>query len=180
MRVSVWMRAAMLAGLVMAAAPAPTPASILDQLKVARSDAEAAALEALLQTTLYGQASAAVQLLLDSSLAEIHEGKPEDALHDADAAVELQPGLAEVWRRRAEARFANGDDKGAFVDLAQALSREPRLVTAWADVSRFSEARKDYKRALEAWQKLLELDPHTEKAKSHLDFLQRKANGQPI
>ena len=166
--------------LLAAAAPAPTPAAILDKLKLARSEQEAAGLEAMLQSTIYAQASASVQILMDGTLAAIHADKPKDALADADAAIALQPDLAELWRRRAEARFVGGDEKGGFVDLAQALSREPRLITAWADLSRFSEARKDYKRALEAWQKLLELDPQTDQGKKRLDFLQRKANGQPI
>jgi len=166
--------------LLCAAAPAPPPSAILDKLKLAHSPQEATALEAMLESTLYNQATASVQLLLDGALAAIHADKPKDALADADAAVTLQPDLAELWRRRAQARFLNGDDKGAFVDLAQALAREPRLITAWADLSRFAEARKDYKRALQAWQKLLELDPQTEGGKKRLDLLQRKANGQPI
>jgi tetratricopeptide (TPR) repeat protein len=104
----------------------------------------------------------------------------DDALADCDAALVLQPDLADLWRRRAEAKFGLGDDRGAFADLAQALTREPRLIPAWADLSRFAEARKDQKRALDAWRKVIELDPKAEGAAKRLDKLQHAVNGEPI
>jgi predicted TPR repeat methyltransferase len=73
-----------------------------------------------------------------------------------------------------------GDDKGAISDLAQALTREPKLVPAFADLSRYAEARNDNKRALAAWRKVLELDPKTEGGKARLERLQKKVSGEPI
>lgn len=164
----------------LAAASPDDPASLLTALKAADSEHLAAQLEQRLLTAWYSQGTPAVQLLMDQSAQKLAAGHAKDALADADAALVLQPDLADLYRRRAEMRFALGDEDGAIADLAQGFSREPRLVPAWADLSRFAESRKDYKRALAAWQKVLELDPKTEHASSRLEKLQRAVNGQPI
>jgi tetratricopeptide (TPR) repeat protein len=163
-----------------AAAPAPATDALLAALKAAPGPQEASVLEARLQGAWHDQASAAVQELADHAAQLGAAGKMNDALADADAAIVLQPELGDLWRRRAEVKFALGDDRGAFADLAQALSREPRLVPAWADLSRFAEARHDPKRALAAWRKLLELDPKTESGAKRTERLQHLINGEPL
>jgi tetratricopeptide (TPR) repeat protein len=166
-----------------AAAPTPPPKhadALLAELKNAPDAQMAAAVEAKLQQAWHDEATASVQMLMDHAALAGQNGKMDDALADSDAALVLQPGLADLWRRRAEAKFGLGDDRGAFADLAQALSREPRLIPAWADLSRFAEARKDNKRALDAWRKVIELDPKGEGAAKRLDKLQHAVNGEPI
>ena len=86
---------------------------------------------------------------------------------------------ADLWRRRAESRSALGDDRGAVADLAQALSREPRCFPALADLSQFAESRDDFKRALTAWQKLMDMDPKAAGGDVRLKRLQHKVMGQP-
>jgi tetratricopeptide (TPR) repeat protein len=162
------------------AAPAPPTDRLLDALRAAPDAARAGTLEAQLQETWHDQASPAVQMLMDHAAQSAANGKPADALADSEAALVLQPALADLWRRRAEAKYGVGDETGAFADLAQALLRERRLIPAWVDLSRFAEARHDNKRALEAWRKVLELDPQTEGGSKRLERLQHLVNGQPI
>jgi len=169
-----------LALLLLAAAAPHGVDEILAALAVAPTTQIATDLELRLQQAWYDKATPAVQLLMDHAVASAHAGKMKDALADCDAAIVLQPELADLWRRRAEARFAMGDEPGAISDLAQALAREPRLVPAFADLSRFAEARHDNKRALAAWRKVLELDPKTDGAKARLERLEKKLNGEPI
>jgi cytochrome c-type biogenesis protein CcmH/NrfG len=45
-------------------------------------------------------------------------------------------------------------------------------------LSRIAEAQGDWKGALAAWQKVLELDPHTLHGLDRLELLQRKAFGE--
>jgi tetratricopeptide (TPR) repeat protein len=167
--------------LLLLAAAAPTqPADLMAALAVAPNEQIATDLEQRLQAAWHDQATPAVQLLMDHAVIAAHTNQLKDALADSDAAVVLQPDLADLWRRRAEVRYATGDEKGAVADLAEALSREPRLMTAFADLSRFAEARNDNKRALAAWKKMLELDPKTPGGKARLERLQKKVNGEPI
>ena len=163
-----------------AAAPASATDQLLDALRAAPDSAHAGQLEARLQETWHEQATPAVQMLIDHAAQSSGAGKPADALADSEAALVLQPDLADLWRRRGEAKFGVGDERGAFADLAQALLRERRLIPAWVDLSRFAEARHDNKRALQAWRKVLELDPKTEGGGKRLERLQHLVNGQPI
>jgi tetratricopeptide (TPR) repeat protein len=154
--------------------------SLLSALKSAPTEQQAIALEQRLLTAWHDEATPAVQILIEQAARKAAAAHAKDALADADAAIVLQPDLADLWRRRAELRYVTGDEDGAIADLAQALSREPRLIPAWASLSLFAEARHDNKRALAAWQKVLELDPKTAHAATRLEKLQRKVNGQPI
>ncbi len=171
-------RALCLLGLA-AAAPVSSSDRLLDALRRAPDAAHAGVLEARLQETWQDQASPAVQMLVDHAAQAGAGGHLDAALADSDAAIVLQPDLADLWRRRAEARFGLGDERGAFADLAQALSREKRSIPAWVDLSRFAEARHDNRRALEAWRRVLELDPQTEGGAKRLERLEHLVSGQP-
>ena len=164
--------------LLTAAAPASTD-TLLAALAAAPNERVAGDIEAKLQTAWHDQATPAVQILIDHATIAAAHDKMKDALADSDAAVILQPDLADLWRRRAEARFASGDEAGAVSDLAEALVREPRLIPALADLSRFAELRHDDKRALAAWRRVMELDPHAEGGQKRLERLQKKVNGEP-
>jgi tetratricopeptide (TPR) repeat protein len=165
--------------LLAAAAPIDTEA-LFGALRRAPDALTATQVEARLQMAWHNQATPAVQLLIDDAAAKIISGHAQEALADCDAAVVLQPDLADLWRRRADARLALGDEDGAAADLAQALTREPRLIPALVDLSQLQEARRNYAQALAAWQKVLELDPKTEKAEPRLSRLRRLVNGEPI
>ena len=166
--------------IVLAGAAPEDITALLSALKSAPTEQQANALEQRLLTAWHDEATPAVQILIEQAARKAAASNAKDALADADAAIVLQPDLADLWRRRAELRYAAGDEEGAIADLAQALSREPRLLPAWASLSLFAEARHDNKRALAAWQKVLELDPRTAHAATRLEVLQRKVNGQPI
>jgi tetratricopeptide (TPR) repeat protein len=162
-----------------AAAPMPV-GSLLDALRVAPDTAQAQILESRIIDAWLNQATQAVQVLENQALEEIHAGKFRDALADCDAALVLQPDIAELWRRRAEIRFILNDDQGAFNDLAQALTRESRDFPALSAISRFAEARHDDARALEAWKRFLELDPKAPNGQKRLQALEQKVQGRAL
>jgi tetratricopeptide (TPR) repeat protein len=171
----------LLAILAAAAPKAADPAApLLDSLHAAATPQQAASLEAQILANWQARITPAVQLLAQRATAALGRRDPRTAIGDLDAALDLQPDQADLWRLHAEARFANGDENGAFADLAQALSREPRCFPALADLSHFAESRQDYPRAIEAWQRLLDIDPMVHGGAARLAALQRKATGQPL
>jgi tetratricopeptide (TPR) repeat protein len=170
---------AALALLLGAAAP-DTVGGLLDRLRTAPSAAQAEALEAQILAGWQAAISPAVQLLVGRATQSLGKQDPRTAIGDLDAALDLQPELAELWRLHAEARLANGDEPGALADLAQALSREPRCFPALADLSRLAESRKNYAGALEAWTRLLAIDPRVHQGLARLAVLQREASGQAL
>ena len=165
--------------LLLAQAPAPKTAdNLLDALKAAPNEPAAAALEAQIRGLWRDAASPALKLLLSRGQRELGENATNDALDSFDAALDLDPNLLDGWRGRAQARLRLGDPAGAARDIAEALRREPRNFAAWMDLSRIAEARGDWKGALSAWQKVLEITPRSPGAADRLRDLRRRAEGE--
>ncbi len=150
---------------------------LLDTLRNAQSEAEAAPIEARLKEVWLEQASAATTLLLARGARDLGAGSNQDAVDDLDAAVTLDPAIPEVWHRRAVARFQLGDWRGAVRDIEEALKREPRYFPAFRTLATIAESRQDWKGAYAAWQKLMELDPKTQGGAERLKDLKRRALG---
>ncbi len=149
-------------------------------LKAAPNEAAAAALEQQIREAWARAATPAVGLLLSRGSRELSEGAPGDALDSFDAALDLSPDLLDGWRGRAAARRSLGDYTGAVRDLQELLRRDPNSFIAFQDLSRVAEARGDWRSALTAWQKLLELDPQTPGGQVRLRDLKRRALGEQL
>jgi tetratricopeptide (TPR) repeat protein len=176
-RVPVLLAAALL---LCAGTPPDRIGPLFDQLKSATTEQQSQAAETRIVLYWRSQITPAVQLLLEHATNAMDKHDLVNAIQDLDAALDLQPDQADLWRLHAEARFANGDEAGAIADIAQALSREPRCFPALADLSRFAEARNDPKRALEAWKNYLQIDPQAPHGAARLQALQRKLSGEPL
>jgi tetratricopeptide (TPR) repeat protein len=149
-------------------------------LKAAPNEAAAVALEAQIRESWARAGTPAVKLLLTRGAREMSEGASGDALDSFDAALDLSPDLPDGWRGRAAARRSLGDYAGAVRDLQELLRREPNSFIVFQDLSRLSEARGDWRGALIAWQKLLELDPQTPGGQTRLHDLKRRALGEQL
>ncbi len=151
---------------------------LLDALKSAPTEQSAALVETHVVELWLGSATPAVRLLLSRASRELQAGANQDAVEDFGAALTLQPGLAEAWRERAEARFAAGDAGGAIADLGEAVRREPREFLAFRTLAQIAASRRNWKAAYEAWDKLLAFDPKTPGGAQQLKELRRKALGE--
>ena len=161
-------------------APATSLENLTAALRTAPSEAAAAALEAQIRQVWAAAGSPAVRLLLSRADREMSLGAPGDALDSFDAALDLSPDLLEGWRGRAAARCSLGDDAGAVRDLQELLRRAPDSFIAFADLSRLAETRRDWRSALAAWQKVLEVDPMTPGGQTRLRDLKRRALGEQL
>ncbi len=176
-----------LASPALAQAPAPPPAApadpkdalntMLSALRAAPNEQVAKALEDQIREAWAKSASPALRLLLARGARELAEGAAGDAADSFDAALDLDPSLLEAWRGRAQARLRGGDPAGAVRDIQEVLRREPRDFAALQDLSHVAEAQRDWKGALAAWQKVLELDPKTPDGRDRLQDLRRRALG---
>jgi len=157
--------------------PNPTLDGLLTALRAAPNEEAAAALEAQVRAQWVEAASPALRLLLVRGTRELNDGQAGDAADSFDAALDLDPDLIEGWRGRAQARARLGDATGAVWDIQEVLRREPRSFAALQDLSRMAEARSDWRGALVAHQKLLEIDPRTPGGQARLRDLRRRALG---
>jgi len=150
---------------------------LLAALRAAPNEEVAAALEAQVRAKWLEAASPALRLLLARGSRELGEGSAGDAVDSFDAALDLDSNLLEAWRGRAQARARLGDAAGAIRDIQELLRREPRSFAALQDLSHMAEARSDWRGALAAHQKLLEVDPRTPGGQARLRDLRRRARG---
>lgn len=151
---------------------------LLDALKTAPNEQDAALIETHIVALWVESATPAVRLLMSRATREQGAGAKGDALEDFSAVIALEPDLAEAWRQRGEARAETGDTTGAIADLSEAVRREPREFLAYRTLSRLAEARGNWKAAYSAWMKLLSFDPKTPGGQQHLKELRRKALGE--
>lgn len=150
----------------------------LDALTQAATDQEAAPLEAKIRQMWMDASSPAVTLLMARGMRALKGGAHADAEQDFQAALALDPDLAEAWHQLAIARFGGGDTAGAIVALDETLRREPRHFAALQSLSRFAEAREDWQGAYAAWQKALEITPKLNGGQERLKDLRRRALGE--
>ena len=153
---------------------------MLAALKAAPDESSAALLEQGIRQRWLDQASPAVKLLLARAQRDLASNATDEAFDDYEAALDLQPDLTEAWLGRAQVRFRLGDPAGAARDIEQVLRREPSHFGALQDLSRMAESRGDWRGALAAWQKVLDLDPKTPGAQTRLADLRRRAFGQAM
>lgn len=158
--------------------PKASASRLLEALHSAPTEQEAALMEQQVERMWAREGSPAVRLLLARGDRELAAGADQDAFKDFDAATALDESLAEAWRGRAQARLALGDTAGAVSDLAQATKCEPRDFLAYRMLADIATQRRDWKAALGAWQKLLEIDPKTAGADTRLKKLRVKALGE--
>jgi len=151
---------------------------MLQALKAAPTEQDAAALEARITQMWLEAGTPAVTLLMARGLRDMQANADQEAQDDFDAVIALDPNLAAAYDRRAVTRYEQGDVTGAIRDIEETLKREPRSFTALQDLTRIAESRKDWRGAYEAWRKVLEIDPMTPGGADKLKDLQRRAFGE--
>jgi tetratricopeptide (TPR) repeat protein len=119
--------------------------------------------------------------LLMSRVKEAVEGKDADlAIRLLDAIIDLKPDYAEAWNRRATMYFTKKDYGHALADVAQTLVREPRHFGALTGLGMMLQEMGEDKRALEAFRRALEIDPHLDKIPEFVKALTDKVEGRAI
>src|SRR2546421_6284054 len=119
--------------------------------------------------------------LLMSRVKQVADEKDTDlAIRLLDAIVDLKPDYAEGWNRRATMYFTKKDYGRALADIAQALAREPRHFGALTGLGMILQEMGEDKRALEAFRRALELDPHLQKIPEFIKALTDKVEGRAI
>ena len=152
--------------------------ALLDALRKAETEMAAASFEAKLRESWLRAGAPVAALLLNKGTRNLRNDADEEALDDFDAALVIDPEYMEAYNRRATARAAIGDYRGALADIQEVLKREPRHFGAFQTLSRIAESRQDFTGALRAWEKVIDLAPNLPGAQDRLKSLKLKAQGE--
>lgn len=117
----------------------------------------------------------------------MHEASALGAAGDLAAAedlyariIQLAPGFAEGWNRRATIRFYQQDYDGSLADIEQTLKLEPRHFGAIWGLGMILGLQQDYQRAIYAFEKLLEIKPNAQDARPRIKLLKEALAKQAV
>ena len=102
------------------------------------------------------------------------------ALDFLDRVIIMKPDFAEGWNKRATVYFLMDDYSKSIADIGKILALEPRHFGALSGLGMIMREIGEDKRAIEAYQKALAVDPNLEGVQKALDELQAKAAGKQI
>jgi tetratricopeptide (TPR) repeat protein len=149
-------------------------------LKAAPDEASAKHVEGRIWA-LWSQTSSDTTALLMTRAKTALDAKQVDlSLELLSAVVKLRPDYIEGWNRRATLYYLQNDYTRSLQDIQQVLVREPRHFGALAGLGMIMQELGDDKRALEAFRKALEVNPHLEKVPELVKTLTEKVEGRDI
>lgn len=130
---------------------------------------------------LWTQTSSDTTMLLMTRVKTAIEKKQIDvALQLLNKVVRLKPDYVEGWNRRATLYYLQNDYAKSLADIQEVLKREPRHFGALAGLGMIMQEVGDEKRALDAFRKALEINPHLDKLPDMVKTLTEKVEGRPI
>lgn len=124
--------------------------------------------------------SEAAELLMQRAISAIQTQHYPIALSLLDKVLVLEPEWAEAWNQRATARFLADDEDGAMADIDQALKREPRHFGALAGMGMILDRAGLAERALEIFDKALEIYPLQPDLQKTAEKLRLQIQGRDI
>jgi tetratricopeptide (TPR) repeat protein len=149
-------------------------------LKAAPDEASAKHVEARIWAIWLQTPSDTAALLMLRAKAAMDAQQTDVALKLLDAVIKLRPDYAEAWNRRATLYYLRNDYAHSLADIEQVLIREPRHFGALAGLGMIMQDLGDDKRALDAFRKALEINPHLEKVPELVKTLTEKVEGRDI
>lgn len=140
----------------------PRLARLFTQLGAVRTAPEAAAIEGQITAIWTRSGSDTVDVLIDRAQTAVASQDYATAKKILDVIVEMRPGYAQAWFRRAELLAAMDSQQEAAADLEKVLELEPRHFGALVIIGRIADAAGDKRAALAAYRRAVQLNPMLE------------------
>jgi tetratricopeptide (TPR) repeat protein len=154
--------------------------TLFDALKVAPDAQSAKAIEERIWAVWIVSGSDTCNLLMGRARVAADEKDYDLAIKLLNAVVELKPDYIEGWNRRATIYYLKKDYARSIADIREVLSREPRHFGALSGLGLILQEIGDDKHALEAYRKVLAIDPRQEHVAETVKSLSEKVEGRDI
>ena len=156
------------------------PDQLFDDLKNAPSPEAAQPIEEDIWTSWLEGDSAVVEVIMKRALEAQGAGNLDKALELYDRAIQIAPGYAEAYNRRATVFLSQDKLDQALLDLNETLRLEPRHFGAWMGLGIVMEGLGAEKEAIRAFERVLELHPNNENARNAIARLRKETLGRGI
>ncbi len=121
-----------------------------------------------------------VDLLMNDAAQAVQMGLHDQAEAQYDAVVDLAPGFAEGWNRRATLRFMRGNYTGSIEDISRVLDLEPRHFGALAGLGAIYDRLNQPEAALESFRQALLINPHMAEVRQRVEALRKEIGDRDI
>ncbi|MPZ56667.1 MAG: tetratricopeptide repeat protein [Rhizobiales bacterium] len=149
-------------------------------LKAAPDESSAKAIEQRIWAQWLVSKSDTTNLLMSRVKTAVDAKDMDLALRVLDAIVELDPSYVEGWNRRATLRYTRKEFGRSLTDIRRVLAIEPRHFGALTGLGMIMQELGDEKRALDAFRKALEVNPHLQRVPDMVKALTEKVDGRDI
>jgi tetratricopeptide (TPR) repeat protein len=149
-------------------------------LKQAPTQQIAKEIEKRIDATLLVTESDTLNLLMIRARTTLEAREFDTALSLLDSIIEINPRYTEAWAQRATLYFVRKDIYRSLADLRVVLALEPRHYAALAGLGVILQDLGEDKRALEAFRRAIEINPHIENIPELVRRLKLKVEGREI
>ncbi len=118
--------------------------------------------------------------LMGSGIAFMAQGQMLAALMRFDKLVEIAPGFAEAWNKRATVNYLLERYQESIDDIERTLVLEPRHFGALAGLGLIYADTGKEEIALRAFERALEINPHLPGARENIETLRRRLKDRSI
>lgn len=107
-------------------------------------------------------------------------GHYDGAIEAFDRVVDLAPGFAEGWNKRATVLFLAERYQSSILDIQRTLALEPRHFGALAGLGLIMMMLGDDEAALSAYEEVLRINPLSPGARANIELLQRRIRSRTL
>jgi tetratricopeptide (TPR) repeat protein len=147
---------------------------LFTELQTAPSTGEARPIEERIWVIWSKSGVDAVDSLMTEGTARLNAGDNDAALALFDRVVELAPGFAEGWNKRATTLYAMGKFEKSALDIDKVLALEPRHFGALSGLGLCDIRMGKDREALAAFQRAAAVDPHLPGVQAKIEALKKK------
>ena len=121
-----------------------------------------------------------IDVLMEKAGNAVEKGQLVFAESIYSQVIERLPEFSEGWNRRATVRFYQQDYDGSLEDIERTLRLEPRHFGSVWGLGMILGLRKEFSRAILAFERLLEIKPNSRDAKPRIDLLKQEMIKQEV
>jgi Tfp pilus assembly protein PilF len=154
--------------------------TLFEALKAAPDARAAQMVESRIEAMMLQSGSDTADLLMVRAHSVIEAKDYDLSLQLLDSIIELSPDFTEAYAQRATVHFLKKDIYRSVADLQVVISREPRHFAAYAGLAVIFQDLGDNKRALDAFRRAMQVNPHIKGVQQIIKRLEVNVEGREI
>ncbi len=116
--------------------------------------------------------------IMRQGIAAMRSGRFDEAIGHFGEIVDMAPDFAEGWNKRATAYYLNDELSESVYDIQRTLALEPRHFGAISGMGLIFLKRGDPLGALDAFEAVLEINPHSRGTRHRVELLRQELLGR--